>query len=70
MLDGLSDLLWEDIDHTPTKSLMADPTDPFFCDRDMPRPGRLPVATLADQELRLRLDTLRLLQVGHNSGLI
>ena len=70
MLDGLRDLLGEDIDHTPTKSLMTNPTDPFFCDRDMPRPRRLHIATLTNQELRLCLDTLRLLQVGHNSGLI
>jgi hypothetical protein len=70
MLDGIRDLLGENINHTSTKSLMANPTDPFFCDRDMPRPRCLHVTTLANQELRLCLDTLRLLQVGHNFGLI
>lgn len=63
-------LLWKHINHTPSKPLVAYSADPLLRHSNMPRSRGLRVNALADQQLRLRLDILDLLQVRHNSAFV
>ncbi|KAH8423712.1 uncharacterized protein LDX57_001468 [Aspergillus melleus] len=64
-----SHILWKHVDHTATDSFMTHPTDPLLRDGDVPGSRRFAVRPLANQELGLGLDILRLLQAGHNPRL-
>lgn len=62
--------LWKHINHTTSQPFVANPADSLLRDGEMPRSRRLRVNTLTDQQLRLHLDILHLLQVGRNPGFI
>lgn len=49
---------------------MADSANPLLCDSDIPRPRRLRVNPFTDQQLRLHLDILDLLQARRNPSFV
>lgn len=65
------DLLWESTDHTPTQPLMAYSTYPFLAHNHAPIPPMIVAADrIAQEQVRLRGDTLYLSQGGDDFPLI
>lgn len=65
-----TDLLREDIDHTPTQTLMADATNALLGDSDVASPRASATNSLAKSELGLDLHIPCLAQVCHDARFI